>query len=217
MKKYEVVSKFFEFGLVAVIRENSVEDAINTSKACIDGGIKCIEVTFTVPDADKVIRELVNSNYKDVIIGAGTVLDECTARLAIMAGAQFVVSPAFDEDTAKMCNLYQVPYVPGCMTVNEMKAAMKAGSEVVKLFPGSTYEPGFIKAVKAPLPQLNIMPTGGVNLENMEEWFKNGVIAVGTGGSLTAAAKNKDYRTVTETAKKYVDKVNEIKTKLASK
>lgn len=212
MKRYEVLSKVFEYGLVAVIRGDSFEDALNTSKACIDGGIKCIEVTYTVPEADKVIKELVK-NYKSVVIGAGTVLDECTARLAIMSGAQFVVSPAFSENVARMCNLYQVPYMPGCMTVTEMKNALEMGADIVKLFPGSMYKPEFIKAVKAPLPQVNVMPTGGVNLENMDKWFENGAIAVGTGGSLTAAAKNKDYATVTMNAKKYVARVNEIRNK----
>ncbi|WPC40404.1 bifunctional 2-keto-4-hydroxyglutarate aldolase/2-keto-3-deoxy-6-phosphogluconate aldolase [Clostridium sp. JS66] len=212
MKRHEVVSKVFEYGLVAVIRGNSFEEALNTSKACIDGGINCIEVTYTVPDADKVIKELVK-NHKNTLIGAGTVLDECTARLAIMSGAQFVVSPTFSEDAAKICNLYQVSYMPGCMTVTEIKNALEMGADIVKLFPGSMYKPEFIKAVKAPLPQANIMPTGGVNLENMDKWFENGAVAVGTGGSLTAAAKNKDYAAVTMNARKYVDRVNEIRSK----
>ena len=143
------------------------------SEACVKGGIQGIEVTFTVQSADEVIKELV-SVYKTnekVVIGAGTVLDATTARIAILAGAQFIVSPAFDEETAKLCNLYQIPYMPGCMTITEMKTALEAGVDIVKLFPGNAFGPGFIKAVKAPLPQVNIMPTGGVSLDNVEEWI----------------------------------------------
>lgn len=212
MKKYETLSKVFQYGLVAVIRGNSKEEAINISKACIDGGIKCIEITFTVPKAEVVIKELA-SNYKDIVVGAGTVLEECTARLAIMAGAQFVVSPTFSKSTAEMCNLYQIPYMPGCMTIGEMQEALKIGVDIIKLFPGNMYKPEFIKAVKAPLPQVNIMPTGGVNLENLDSWFENGVIAVGVGSNLTSTFNGNDYSSVSVVAKQYVERINAIKSK----
>lgn len=145
-----------------------------------------------------------------MIVGAGTVLDATTARIAILAGAEFIVSPAFDEETAKLCNLYQVPYMPGCMTITEMTKAMEYGSEIIKLFPGSAFGPSFVKAVKAPLPQVNIMPTGGVSLENMEEWFANGVVAVGAGGKLASGTDEE----IIATAQSFVEKIKEIRAKM---
>jgi 2-dehydro-3-deoxyphosphogluconate aldolase / (4S)-4-hydroxy-2-oxoglutarate aldolase len=209
MNKISVLSKVSECGVVAVVRADTKEEAVTISEACVRGGIKGIEVTFTVKEADEVIKELA-SIYKernDVVIGAGTVLDSTTARIAILAGAQFVVSPSFDEETAKLCNLYQVPYMPGCMTITEMKRALESGVDIVKLFPGNNFGPDFIKGVKAPLPQVNIMPTGGVSLENVDQWIKNGCVAVGVGGNLLAPAKTGDYDLITEYAKQYVEKV----------
>jgi 2-dehydro-3-deoxyphosphogluconate aldolase / (4S)-4-hydroxy-2-oxoglutarate aldolase len=209
MKKINVLTKIAECGVVAVVRADSKEEAVNISEACVKGGIQGIEVTFTVKDADEVIKELtsVYENNNNVIIGAGTVLDAATARIAILSGAQFVVSPAFDEDTAKLCNLYQVPYMPGCMTITEMKRALEAGVDIVKLFPGNAFGPEFVKAVKAPLPQVNIMPTGGVDLDNVEQWIKNGCVAVGVGGNLVAPAKTGEFDLITEYAKQYIHKV----------
>lgn len=209
MKKINILTKIAECGVVAVVRADSKEEAVNISEACVEGGIQGIEVTFTVQGADEVIKELAN-HYQDnnnVVIGAGTVLDAATARIAILAGAQFVVSPAFDQETATLCNLYQVPYMPGCMTLTEMKRALEAGVDIVKLFPGSAFGPEFVKAVKAPLPQINIMPTGGVDLDNVEQWIKNGCVAVGVGGNLVAPAKTGEYNKITEYAKQYVEKV----------
>ncbi|MEH6991583.1 bifunctional 4-hydroxy-2-oxoglutarate aldolase/2-dehydro-3-deoxy-phosphogluconate aldolase [Neobacillus drentensis] len=209
MKKLTILSKVTECGVVAVVRADSKEEAVKISEACVRGGIQGIEVTFTVQGADEVIKELA-SLYKDhsnVVIGAGTVLDSTTARIAILAGAEFVVSPAFDEETAKLCNLYQVPYMPGCMTITEIKRALEAGVDIVKLFPGNAFGPEFVKAVKAPLPQVNIMPTGGVDLDNVEQWIKNGCVAVGVGGNLVAPAKTGEYEKITEYAKQYVAKV----------
>jgi 2-dehydro-3-deoxyphosphogluconate aldolase / (4S)-4-hydroxy-2-oxoglutarate aldolase len=209
MKKLNILSKVTECGVVAVVRADSKEEAVKISEACVSGGIQGIEVTFTVQGADEVIKELA-SMYKDhsnVVIGAGTVLDATTARIAILAGAEFVVSPAFDEETAKLCNLYQVPYMPGCMTITEIKRALEAGVDIVKLFPGNAFGPDFVKSVKAPLPQVNIMPTGGVDLDNVEQWIKNGCVAVGVGGNLVAPAKTGEYEKITEYAKQYVAKV----------
>ncbi len=213
MKKMQALSSLTECGVVAVIRADSIEEAIRTSVACVDGGIAGIEVTFTVKDAGAVIKELAET-YVDnptVIVGAGTVLDATTARIAILAGAQFIVSPCFDEETAKLCNLYQIAYMPGCMTITEMKTALAFGADIVKLFPGSAFGPDFVKTVKAPLPQINIMPTGGVNLENIDEWIRYGCVAVGIGGNLVAPAKTGDFDQVTAYAKEYVRKVKEAR------
>nr|WP_318539856.1 bifunctional 4-hydroxy-2-oxoglutarate aldolase/2-dehydro-3-deoxy-phosphogluconate aldolase [Terribacillus saccharophilus] len=213
MRKAEVLAKLTDQAIVAVVRADSPEQAIQISDACIEGGLTGIEVTFTVKDADQVIKQL-SAQYSenlDVVVGAGTVLDSTTARLAILAGASFIVSPTFDAETAKLCNLYQVPYLPGCMTIGEIKQAMEAGADIIKLFPGSAFGPSFIKAVKAPLPQANIMPTGGVDLENVGDWLKNGAVAVGVGGNLVAPASTGDYDKITSIAQQYIQKVKEAK------
>ncbi|MGG1594390.1 bifunctional 4-hydroxy-2-oxoglutarate aldolase/2-dehydro-3-deoxy-phosphogluconate aldolase [Terribacillus saccharophilus] len=213
MRKAEVLAKLTDQAIVAVVRADSPEQAIQISDACIEGGLTGIEVTFTVKDADQVIKQL-SAQYSenlDVVVGAGTVLDSTTARLAILAGASFIVSPTFDAETARLCNLYQVPYLPGCMTIGEIKQAMEAGADIIKLFPGSAFGPSFIKAVKAPLPQANIMPTGGVDLENIGDWLKNGAVAVGVGGNLVAPASTGDYDKITSIAQQYIQKVKEAK------
>jgi len=211
MKKFQILKDLTESGVVAVIRAENEEQAIEVSKACLAGGIKGIELTFTVPGAADVIKTLSEKFGNEMLIGAGTVLDSETARIAILAGANYIISPGFDAETAKLCNRYQVPYMPGCMTITEMITAMEAGADIVKLFPGSAFGPDFVKAVKGPLPQVNIMPTGGVNLDNVGQWIKNGVIAVGAGSDLTAPAKTGDYAGVTELAKQFVAKVKEAR------
>jgi 2-dehydro-3-deoxyphosphogluconate aldolase / (4S)-4-hydroxy-2-oxoglutarate aldolase len=213
MKKLNVLHKLTQSGVVAVVRADSKKEALHISEACVEGGINGIEVTFTVEGAEEVIKELASiyRNHEEVVIGAGTVLDAITARIAILAGAEFVVSPSFDEETAKLCNLYQIPYMPGCMTVTEMKRALESGVDIVKLFPGNAFGPDFIKAVKAPLPQVNIMPTGGVSLENVDQWIKNGCVAVGVSGNLLSPAKTGDFGKITELARQYVQKVREAK------
>ena len=152
LKKSEILNKITEIGIVAVVRSETIAEGIRISKACVEGGA-AIEVTYTVPGATEVIKALKEEFTPDqLVISAGTVLDAATARIAILAGAEFIVSPAFDEETAKLCNLYQVPYMPGCMTITEMTKAMQYGSNIIKLFPGSAFGPSFVKAVKAPLP-----------------------------------------------------------------
>lgn len=210
LKKSKILKKITDIGIVAVVRSETIEEGIRISKACVEGGIPAIEVTYTVPGATEVIKALKEQFIsEELVIGAGTVLEAATARIAILAGSEFIVSPAFDEETAKLCNLYQVPYMPGCMTITEITKAMQYGADIVKLFPGSAFGPSFIKAVKAPLPQANIMPTGGVSLENIDEWFKNGVVAVGAGGKL-ASGSSED---IIATAKAFVEKIKEIRNK----
>ena len=205
MQKSETIQAIAKSGVVAVVRGDSKKQAYQTAKACVTGDIKAIEMTFTAPAADQNITEL-QQEYQadaDVVIGAGTVLDVTTARIAILAGAKFIVSPAFDRETALLCNEYQIPYIPGCMTLTEIQTAMKYGAEVIKAFPGSVLGTKFVHAIKAPLPQVNIMPTGGVNLENMKDWFAAGVVAIGAGSDLTGAAKNNDFAAVTKKAQAY--------------
>lgn len=212
MKKLEILKNLLKMPVVAVVRGNTYQEAVKSSISCVDGGMLGIEVTFTVDLAELAIREL-SEKYKDrtdVVIGAGTVLDVSTARIAILAGAKFIVSPAFDIETAKLCNLYQIPYMPGCMTITEVTQALSYGADIIKLFPGSAFGPSYVKAIKAPLPQANIMPTGGVSLDNMTDWFSAGVVAVGVGGSLLSPAEKGDFIAVTKNAKEYVDKYKSL-------
>lgn len=212
ISKIETLKKIMDVGIVAVIRAENEEKAEKIAQACIEGGIPAIEVTFTVPRADRVIESLKSKFTKDeLIVGAGTVLDSETARVAILAGAEYIVSPGFDLETAKLCNRYQIPYMPGCMTITEMIRAMEAGADVIKVFPGSAYGPDIIKAIKGPLPQAVLMPTGGVSLDNVDQWIKNGCVAVGVGGELTAGAKSGNYGLITETAKQFIEKIKQAR------
>ncbi|MFT8459373.1 MAG: bifunctional 4-hydroxy-2-oxoglutarate aldolase/2-dehydro-3-deoxy-phosphogluconate aldolase [Liquorilactobacillus ghanensis] len=212
MKKVTILEKIVASGIVAVIRGESPQKAAKTAEAVIKGGVKGIELTFTVPQIDKVIAEL-SDKYHDseVAVGAGTVLDATSARIAILAGAEFIVSPSFNIEVAKICNLYQIPYVPGCMTVTEVQTALSYGVDIIKLFPGSVTGSKMINAIHGPLPDVNIMPTGGVSLDNMEDWFKAGAIVVGTGSNLTGAADQDDFETVTTMAEKYTSKLTELR------
>ncbi|GMG62063.1 bifunctional 4-hydroxy-2-oxoglutarate aldolase/2-dehydro-3-deoxy-phosphogluconate aldolase [Tetragenococcus halophilus] len=216
MKKVDILTSIESSGVVSVVRGSTKDEAYQTALACIKGGVKAIELTFTAPAADEIIKQL-NEQYADdpeVVVGAGTVLDAVTARIAIMAGAKFVVSPSFDKETALICNEYQIPYLPGCMTITEIQTALSYGADIVKVFPGSVVGKGFVKAVKAPLPYVNIMPTGGVNLDNMHEWFEVGVVAVGAGSDLTGDAAEGDFAAVTTKAQKYHAEYLRIKNEL---
>ena len=211
MEKYRIYETIEKLGVVAVIRGDSLDTAVKTVDACYKGGIKIIEVTFTVPGADSLIKSL-SEKYKgsDMVIGAGTVLDPETARIAILAGAKFVVSPSLNIETIKMCNRYGIPVMTGVMTPTEAQTAMEYGVDVLKLFPGDIAKPAGLKALKGPFPHANIMPTGGVSAENVEEWFKAGAFAVGAGSFLTKDAKTGDYDKVTAVCKAFVDKVQSV-------
>lgn len=209
MEKERTLEKIKQQKLVAVIRGKDMEDGVKTSEACIDGGVKLIEVAFTTPQAHDVIRTLKTKHAvdDDVCIGAGTVLDAVTARIAILAGADFVVSPAFDLETIRLCNRYRIPCMPGTTSIDGVLHALEAGADIIKIFPGEIAGVQLIKAIHGPLPQAQLMPTGGVNLDNMWDWLDAGCVAVGAGGSLTGAAKHGDYAAVTETAKAFSAKI----------
>jgi 2-dehydro-3-deoxyphosphogluconate aldolase/(4S)-4-hydroxy-2-oxoglutarate aldolase len=203
MRKYEILSKLEEVGIIAVIRATDGIEAKRIALACMEGGITSIEITFTVPGAHQVIEILTKELGNKLLIGAGTVLDSETARIAMLVGAKYIVSPSFDLSTAKLCNKYQIPYIAGCMTITEMIKALEAGTDIIKVFPGSAFGPSFISAIKGPLPQALLMPTGGVTLNNVEEWIRNGSVAVGVGGSLTKGTSED----ITNLARKFVDKI----------
>ncbi len=208
--KWEVIKKITDSGLVVVVRADDASEAKKITEACLNGGAAAIEITYTVPGTTQVIEELVKEYKNEILIGAGTVLDPETARIALLSGAEYVVSPYLNEETLKLCNRYQVPCMPGVMTVEGVVKAMELGADILKVFPGEAYGPNIIKAIKGPLPQASLMPTGGVNLDNVGQWIKAGAVAVGVGGSLTASAKTGDYKSITLLAKQFVEKIKEV-------
>lgn len=211
MEKSKLMLRLQEEKIVAVIRGNDGKQVENIVDAVYKGGIRFMEITFTIPNAQIVIAHLAEKykDNKDIVIGAGTCLDIVSARMAISAGAKFVVSPHFDKEIMMLCNRYCIPCFPGAATVKEMLECLRYGSEVIKLFPGDTFGPKAIKAFHGPLPQAMFMPTGGVSAENIKEWFENGAVAVGTGGSLTKGANTGDFERVTKEARKLVGLVKE--------
>lgn len=212
MKKMQTLNRLHDNYLVAVVRGKSKADAIAAVEHMIDGGIYNIEITFTTPQAEEVIQHL--SQYvidENVVIGAGTVLDSTTARLAILNGAEYVVSPHFDPEIAKMCNRYAVPYLPGCGSVTEIVQAMETGVDLVKLFPGDLLGANFIKNVHGPIPHIELMPSGGVSLDNLEDWYRKGAFAVGIGSALMKNAKDGNDSVIKENTEKFVGKFKTIR------
>ena len=208
MEKEFVLNKICQSGVVAVVRAQSADKALAIAEACLEGGIAAIELTFTVPNAGKVIEKLAMS-YKseEILLGAGTVMDAQTARHAMMCGANYIVSPYFDEETVKICNQYRLAVMPGVMTVREAVLAMRAGADILKVFPGELFGPAIIKAIRGPLPYAKMMPTGGVTLENAGDWIKAGAVALGVGGALTGPADSEDYKAIKNRARQFVQAV----------
>ena len=208
MDKEQVLTRIKDVGVVAVVRAENSDQAKRITDACIEGGIAAIEMTFTVPGAHKVIEELAKTYTSDqIILGAGTVMDPETARIAILSGAEYIVSPYLNLNTIKLCNRYRLPCMPGVMSITEAVTAMEAGADIIKLFPGEAFGPKMIKAIKGPIPYAKNMPTGGVSVDNVDQWIKNGASAVGVGGALTAGAKTGDYKSITEIGKQFIEKV----------
>ncbi|QSQ08669.1 KHG/KDPG aldolase [Koleobacter methoxysyntrophicus] len=214
--KYETLKRILDCGIIAVVRAKSPEQALKIAEACKEGGITSIEITMTVPGAIDVIKQVASTYPKDqILVGAGTVLDAETARAAMLAGAEYIVSPHLNQEVVKICNRYQKICMPGAMSIKEIVEAMEAGADVVKLFPGSLFGPKAIKAIKGPLPQAELVPTGGVSLDNVEEWIKAGAAAVGVGGDLTKEAIQKnDYSIITQKARQFVEKIKKARQKL---
>jgi len=213
MKRLETINNLKNYGLIAVIRATSQDEAVKIIEAVKKGGIKALEITMTVPNAVEIIKDLCEmyKDDKDMIIGAGTVLDPETARACILAGAKFIVSPCLNPETIKLCNRYRIPTMPGIMTVTEAVHALELGCEIIKVFPGNAFGPSIIKSFKGPIPQGNFMPSGGVSLDNIGDWIKAGAVAVSTGSDLTKGASTGDYELVTKTAMKFVEAVNKAK------
>jgi len=213
MEKSEVLKACREIGLVPVLRAESEEQALKLASAIAAGGVTVLEVTMTVPGAIRVMRRLAEER-PDILIGAGTVLDPETARMCILEGAQFVVSPALNVKTIEMCHRYGIAVLPGALTPTEIITAWEAGADVVKVFPASALGGAkYLKSVKAPLPQVEMIPTGGVSLSTAAEFLQAGAFALGVGADLvdTKAIAQGHPETITENARKYLAIVREFR------
>ena len=213
IKKIEILNRILETGVIAVIRAESADQAIQIIDAVREGGILALEVTMTVPGAIDVIKGICQRYAGgEEIIGAGTVLDAETARMAMLAGAEFIVGPTLNPEMVRICNRYQVNCMPGATSVREILEALELGASIVKIFPGSLLKPDFIQAVHGPIPYAPLMPTGGVSVENAGAWIKAGAVAIGVGGDLTKEGIAKgDYSLITRKAESYIRAVREAR------
>src|ERR1035437_731401 len=214
MDNREIVKRIEEIGVVPVVRAASADEAIAAIEAIKEGGISVLEITMTVPGAIKVIEKVADRYGTDAIVGAGTVLDPETARACILAGAQFVVSPALNLDTIAMCQRYGVPVMPGALTPTEVITAWSAGADFVKIFPaGSVGGASYLKNLKGPLPQVKMIPTGGVSLQTAADFIKAGASALGVGTDLVDvnATRAGKAHIVPERAKQFVEVVKQAR------
>jgi len=208
MSKTAVLHRIREVGIVPVVRAESADEAGRAIAAIMAGGVPVLEITLTVPGAVSLIADLCRRFGQDAVVGAGTVLDPETARACILAGAQFVVSPATNVATIACCRRYGIPIMPGALTPTEVVAAWEAGADMVKVFPCSALGgASYIKALKAPLPQIDLIPTGGVNLQTAAEFIKAGSTALGVGADLVdlKALREGQDALLTERARKLVE------------
>jgi len=186
MFKADIMNRIENTGAMAIVRTENIERGIEIAEGCLAGGIDVLEISYTLPNAGDVIHALAVKYASKLLVGAGTVLDSETARLAILAGAKFIIAPNFSKDVATLCNRYQIPYAPGCSTMTEMLESLEAGASFVKTFPISNfYGPGLVAIMSTPIPNLPILASGGANLENLTQWIKAGTLCVGFGTLLT--------------------------------
>jgi 2-dehydro-3-deoxyphosphogluconate aldolase/(4S)-4-hydroxy-2-oxoglutarate aldolase len=216
MEKREVLNRMISEGLVPVIRVTSASEAIDVSDAIKEGGVSFIEITMSVPGAIDVIKELTKKYKDEIIMGAGTVLDTETGRAALLAGAQFIVSPILNLDLVRLAHRYSALVIPGTMTPTEILTAWNEGADMVKVFPAAQLGgPEYIKAVRGPLPQVLLVPTGGVNLQNAGAFIKAGAAALGVGGELVdkKAIQEKKFNIITENTKAFLKVIREARGK----
>jgi 2-dehydro-3-deoxyphosphogluconate aldolase/(4S)-4-hydroxy-2-oxoglutarate aldolase len=210
--KIHLLKRILDCGLVAVVRADSADNALRIADAVLEGGCPAIELTFTVPRAHHVLEVLADRyNSDELILGAGTVLDPETARIAILSGATYVVSPSLNPATARLCHRYQAAFMPGAQTVREVVEGLEAGADIIKLFPGEALGPTMLKAIRGPLPQAPLMPTGGVDVDNVAQWIRAGAVAVGAGSSLTGSAGAGDYAEITRRAQQFIERIGEAR------
>jgi 2-dehydro-3-deoxyphosphogluconate aldolase / (4S)-4-hydroxy-2-oxoglutarate aldolase len=215
MNKSEVLTRIIDSGVVAVIRMKDTGRLLKVIEAVRDGGVKSIEITMTVPGAIEIIRELSKIVPADVLIGAGTVVDELTAEKVIDAGAMFVVGPALNLGIVSLCVTRGIAVMPGCYTPTEILSGWRAGADIIKVFPATSLGPKYFKDLRGPFPDIRLMPTGGVTIDNVGEWIAAGACAVGIGSDLLdkKAIEEERYEVLTERAARMVQNVKAAKAK----
>ena len=213
MTKLDDLNRVLQSQIVAVIRAPSGELLADVAEALLAGGVKVMEVTFTVPGAARVLEQVADRLGGRILLGAGTVLDSETARIAILSGAQFIVSPTINVDVVRLCQRYDKLVLPGALTPTEVVTAWEAGADIVKIFPSDLTGPKYLKALHGPLPQVRLMPTGGVNLDTAADFLRAGACALGIGGSLVEAEALKagNMERIQSLARQYVQIVKETR------
>lgn len=211
------LARVINLGIVAILRAPSGEILADVADALLAGGIDVIEVTFTVPKADQVLQTVADRLGDRVLLGAGTVLDTETARIALLSGARFLVTPVVNTDVIRLCRRYDRVVMPGALTPTEVLTAWEAGADVVKIFPSEVTGPAYLKALHGPLPQIRLMPTGGVNLETAADFLRAGACALGLGSALVEAKAlaARDFGRIEALARRYVQIVTETRAALA--
>ena len=213
MSKQEQLARVLQTGIVAVIRADNGDQLVEVAQALLAGGVDVCEVTFTVPKAVQVLERVADRLGNQVLLGAGTVLDPETARAALLAGAEFVVAPTTNLDVIRLCRRYDKLVMPGALTPTEVLTAWEAGADIVKVFPSDLTGPAYLKALHGPLPQVRLMPTGGVNLETAADFLRAGACALGIGGALVdkKTVENRDFARIESLARQYVQIVAETR------
>lgn len=219
MSRHEDLSRVLNSGIVAVIRSTSSEQLVGVAKALYEGGVDVLEVTFTVPRALEIIAEVRRTLGDKVLLGAGTVLDPETARAAFLAGAEFLVAPTVNVDVIRLGNRYDKLVMPGAFTPTEILTAWEAGAQVIKVFPADIGGPAYLKTLHGPLPQVRLLPTGGVNLNTIADFLKAGACAVGLGGALVEpkAVQAGDMARITSLSQQYVELVKQTRSAMKSR
>jgi 2-dehydro-3-deoxyphosphogluconate aldolase/(4S)-4-hydroxy-2-oxoglutarate aldolase len=213
MSKQTNLSRMLKCGVVAILRSPSGEMLGDVAEALLHGGVEVVEITFTVPKAHKVLQQVADRLGEKILLGAGTVLDAQTARTALLAGAEFIVAPTVNRKVIQFCRRYDKVVVPGALTPTEVLAAWETGADIVKVFPSDFTGPGYLKALLGPLPQVRLMPTGGVNLKTAADFLRAGACALGIGGALAdpKAIAARDFGKIESLARQYVEIVRGVR------
>jgi 2-dehydro-3-deoxyphosphogluconate aldolase / (4S)-4-hydroxy-2-oxoglutarate aldolase len=213
MSKESQLRQVLECGIVAVVRSPDSQQLVEVARALADGGVSVVEITMTVPDALEVLRRVRQALGERLLLGAGTVLDTETARAAFLAGAEYIVAPTLNVDVIRLCQRYDKLVMPGAFSPTEILAAWEAGADIVKVFPADVVGPAFFKAVRAPLPQVRLMPTGGVDLNTAAAFLKAGACCLGIGGQLVEAeaVAERNFERIRDLARQYVALVKQAR------
>lgn len=191
MQKADITKRIAQTGAMAIVRVETIERGMEIASGCLAGGVDCLEISYTLPNAGEVIQALRTEFQERLLVGAGTVLDSETARHAILNGAQFIIAPNFSKEVAILCNRYQIPYAPGCTSLSEAIQALEAGAAFIKAFPISDfYGPKLVSVFKTPLPYMPILASGGIDLNNVKEYVERGVDCCGFGSLLTKGSSD---------------------------